>query len=125
MPISRCRLHLRTTVPPGDSLVGAQPQHLFRIERFFLPEAPDLFLVRGGQLIPCDGRMHENTSHERTLCVGAFFAFHIRNQVMTPRWLELTVSGIGIDTPEEYAPEVLLGTFAQDFSVQMSEVQDD
>lgn len=116
MPISRCRLHLRTTVPPGDSLVGAQPQHLFRIERFFLPEAPDLFLVRGGQPLPCDGREHENLSHERTLCVGAFFAFHVRNTSGMPRFFELTVSGLGIDTPAEYAPEMLLGTFAQDFT---------
>jgi hypothetical protein len=114
MPIVHCKLRLASFIPPGLHLVGAMPQHLFRIERFHLPDAPDLFIVRGGELIPCNGLVHENRSHDRTLCVGGFFAFAIRNQANAPRPLELTVSGIGIDAPAESSLDVMLGTFAME-----------
>jgi hypothetical protein len=112
--IDNAQVTLRTLVPPGDSLVGAYPQSLFRIDRFHLPVAPDLHLIKGGQLVPCEGQRLGNESHERTLTVGSFFAFHVRNGADEPRELVLTVSGPTVDGPETQEASALLGTFAQE-----------
>lgn len=113
--ITRTRLRLKAVVPPGQSLVGVYPQILFRIERFHLPMAPDLFLAHGGKLVPCDGQVHENfESNERTLSVGGFFAFDVRNEAATSRLFDLTVSGLSVDAPEAIEPEAVLGTFTME-----------
>lgn len=117
MPIvDNAHVTLRALVPPGDSLVGAYPQSLFRIDRFHLPVAPDLHLIKGGQLVPCEGQRLSNQSHERTLCIGSFFAFHVRNGASETRELLLTVSGPIVDGPLTQQAQVVLGTFAQELS---------
>ena len=127
MPIvDNARVHVKTTVPPGRSLVGVYPQTLFRIDRFHLPDAPGLALAFGGRLVPCDGKVHRNESLQRTLCVGNFFAFDVDNTTGEPRAFELTVSGPAVDGPLEHEGWVVMGTIALDESpANLSPVMED
>jgi hypothetical protein len=112
--IDNAKLKVRAAVPPGDSLVGVYPLCLFRIDRFHLPVAPGLALMHGGTPYLCDGQVVANRSSDRTLCVGNFFALHVRNSLATKQELELTVSGPTVDGPEEQDAHVVLGTFAME-----------
>ncbi len=112
--IDNASVHCKTTVPPGRSLVGVYPLALFRFDRLQLPNAPGLSICRGGRLVPCDGQVHLNSSHERTLTVGNFFAFDIANETGQAQPFELTLSGPTVDGPKEHEGFVVLGTFASE-----------
>lgn len=115
--IKRCRLHIRTTVPPGHSVVGVHPHTLFRLERAKLPAQPGLWLGHAiGTFLPFDGHIHDIRGIDgTTLCVGGMFAFHVRNDTSAPKLLEMQVGGTAVDWE---APEVshntVLGLFAQE-----------
>jgi hypothetical protein len=108
------RITVRATVPPGDSLIGVYPQSLFRIERFHLPVAADVALMHGGIEHPFDGQTLTNASHDRTLCVGHFFAFHVRNKALVPTPLVFEVSGTAVDAPPTQEGHTIVGTFAME-----------
>ena len=112
--IDNATVHCKAVVPPGRSLVGVYPLALFRFDRLLLPNSPGLSICRGGSLIPCDGQVHLNASHERTLTVGNFFAFDVKNDTGEPRAFELTLSGPTVDGPREHEGFVVLGTFASE-----------
>jgi hypothetical protein len=92
-------------------LIGVYPLCLFRIDRFHLPEVPGVELIHGGRALPFDGKVLTNQSTERTLCVGNFFAFHVRNTTDAPQSFELVVSGPTVDGPAEQHAHLVFGTF--------------
>lgn len=118
MSMKRCRIHIRTTVPPGSSLVGVFPHTLFRIERAKLPDLPGLWLGTAiGQYIPFDGHIHDVRGHYgTTLTIGAMFSFCVRNDHPEPRPLEFQVGGTAVDwTTPEVSHGLVLGLFAQEY----------
>lgn len=125
--IDNAKLRVRASVPPGDSLVGVYPLCLFRIDRFHLPVAPGLALMHGGMPYLCDGQVVTNRSSDRTLCVGNFFAVHVRNSTAVRQDFDLTVSGPTVDGPGEQEAFAVLGTFAMEVeepAIPLADVDD-
>lgn len=129
--LSRARLHVKATIPPGDWLLGALPHNIFRIESCKLTANDHMQLLAGGVTIPFDGQVHDiridPSDHSRaptpTLCLGAHLSLFLRNNADVPQAIEVQVAGTTADGPPqeegtkalpELGCKVVLGVVAQE-----------
>lgn len=125
MNLQRARVHVKTTVPPGESLVGVLPFNVFRLERVKLtPNEHVLLLTANHVAVPFDGRVHDLRAKVGgpTIGIGNHISLFVRNQSSEPQDIELQIGGSSIDTapapPGEPATDIgcklVLGLFAQE-----------
>ena len=118
MRTNPCTARIHFTVPPGESLVGFMPFTMFRIDQVKTSVDPLLHLgTPRGQYVTFDGSVHDVRSDSgRTLCLGNFVAFHVKNDSSFPRAADITITGPAVDWPPDTLVQgkVILGAFAQE-----------
>jgi len=112
--VSRARIHVKTIVPPGKSLIGILPLNLIRLEKVKLTLNAHLVLFSPrGPAIAFDGLVHDLTSdHGTTLCFGNHLSVLVENRSSEPTEAELQLSGSCVDGPEPEPGEKLLPVLA-------------
>lgn len=109
------RVHVRATVPPGDSVVGVLPFNCFRVATVKLGVNEHLTLSTSRhEALPFDGRIHDlrvRAGDSPTLGVGNLLAFLVRNASSEPTELDLQLLGQTVDEPRpgEATPAPELG----------------
>lgn len=131
LQFAKGRVHVKTTVPPGDSLVGILPFNVMRLERAKLSENARLELLTAEhRAVPFDGNIHDLRGDcGTTLTIGSHVSLFVRNRSDHPEPLELQVLGTVVDGQEreegQPAPEVghavVLGVFAQEMTLEREE----
>lgn len=109
----RCRtsrLHVKATVPPGDSLVGILPHDIIRLEQAKLTANEHLFLLTANyRSVPFDGGVHDLRARcgGTTLALGNHVSLFVRNASAEPQPLEVQI--VGTSVVEDQEPEATLG----------------
>jgi len=94
-------LRLSGRVPPGVSLLGAQPHSIFRPDVVdTLRLQPGLSFGHGGRWVSLDGNRYAIEDVDRCLCVGAFVALMVRNENEAPATFEVELRGFATDHPQ-------------------------
>lgn len=125
MKATSARVHVKTTVPPGESLVGVLPFNVIRLERVKLSPNPFVQLLTANHVaVPFDGRIHDLRAKTGgpTLGIGNHVSLFVRNLSNEPEFIELQIGGTTVDgepsTPGEPSPDIgcklVLGLFAQE-----------